>query len=393
MLQKLRDQIQIGLTRISESRESQFAILGEDLSTTKNAGEWKTTFSGDLDDIKTRRDTLKEKSRIVEQWKNAENRRVVVQAEIQDLEAAYANARNELEIHFEDIGAAAFDLYQQTPSSFDETADLLNDMQDLESVIREKEQELQRLETEAKPSSFLSRTLNRGRGMVIRGSLKTREIQRGRRLKLVGEHICESIGLPDLPEGSSLAKQLAPLQGATERLRDVRQRLADAKEEAESIDNERIAIERGERMRNPVKNLEHDIHRIRAELSEIYTNLGHRYYESTAREERVSERISRTVVAIARFDAETDRYEKLLVRVDAGLAMVELEKKKQKLDTERLSLSEKIEALELAQADIQVQIDAKARVRGNQGTLKLPKGRQPTKKNDGSEAAGDSGSS
>ena len=387
MLQKLREQIQTELARIEESRVGQYAVLGEDLSTTKNSGEWKAAFSEDLTLVRTRRDMLKEKSRTVESWKEAEDRGTTIRKEIQELETAYTKVRGELEMHFEDIGAAAYDLYQQTPSAFDETADLLNDMQDLETGVREKELELQRLQTGSKPSSFITKTLNKGRGIVIRGSLKTREFQRGKRLKQVGEHICESLDLPDLPEGSSLAKQLAPLTGATASLRQVRKELSAKKAEAESIDNARIAIEREERMRNPVKNLEHDMRRIGSELAEIYTNLGRRFYDSDARSERVTERISRTVSAIGRLDDEKNRHEKLMLRVDAGLAVVELEKKKEKLDAERESLRERIETLSAAQADVQTLIDTKAKERGSVTTLKLPKDKKPPKKNSGGDAS------
>lgn len=386
MLQKLREEIQTELARIEESKTAQFAVLGEDLSTSKDTGEWKAAFAEDLSQIRERRDMLKEKGRTVESWKKAEDRGNTIRTEIQELEAAYTSARGELEMHFEDIGAAAYDLYQQTPTAFDETADLLNDMQELESGIREKELELRRLQTETKPSSFFAKTLNKGRGMVIRGSLKTREFQRGKRLKQVGEHICESLDLPDLPEGSSLAKQLAPLTGATTSLRDVCRELAAKKAEAEAIDNERIAIEREERMRNPVKNLEHDMRRIGSELAEIYVSLGRKFYESDARSERVTERISRTVSAIGRLDDEKERHEKLLFRVDAGLVVTELEKKKEKLDAEQQSLKERIDTLSAAQADMQALIDAKAKERGSVATLKLPQSKKTPKKNSADSA-------
>ena len=107
MLQKLRDDIMSEFGKIGETRSSQFAVLGEDLSTTKKPGEWKTAFAEELNLIRARKATLKEKNRTIERWKELEIRRAAIRKDVAELDVAYANTRQELEIHFEDIGTAA----------------------------------------------------------------------------------------------------------------------------------------------------------------------------------------------------------------------------------------------------------------------------------------------
>ena len=68
MLQKLRDDITQELSRIGETKEKLLMALGEDLSTTKKAGEWRPAFAGELAAIKERKDKIKEKNRVVARW-------------------------------------------------------------------------------------------------------------------------------------------------------------------------------------------------------------------------------------------------------------------------------------------------------------------------------------
>ncbi len=51
-------------------------------------------------------------------------------------------------------------------------------------------------------------------------------------------------------------------------------------------------------MRNPVRNIEHEISRINTELEEIYLTLGEKFYNSPEKEAPPSARISRAVKLI-----------------------------------------------------------------------------------------------
>ena len=342
------------------------------MSAEKKAGDWGDAVAEQLSIVKDLQAALKDKNLTIERRRALERKLQVLSEERAILDLEHAKLSGELGEHFEDIGAAAFELYQQSPSSFDESAELLADMQQLETGIRAIEKELRQLESTATSGSFFGKTVNKGRGMVLRGRLKTRELQRVKRLKLVGEHICEFADLAALPEDSSLSRRIVSVGDTVDGFRRVRRRLKEVALDHEQLDGERVEIERSARMRNPVRNLEHQVRKLELDLAEQLYELGARYYGSNVKKTMVNEQVSKTLTAVERNDRERKRYEELLSRVEAGLAIDALEKQKGKFRGEIAGLNKKIEELEKGIAGIDKKISGKSVLLGDPATLKMP---------------------
>ena len=364
MLQELKEEIALALARIEARQTEHFTVLGEEIASSKKAGNWKEPFADRFSAVNEIKASLKTKNRTIARWGEIEKRRNEIRFELQELAGDDDRLRVELEESFEAIGAAAFELYQNEPSSFNDTAELLKDMHDLEAGIKEKERELRQLETDGRPDSLFKKTLRKGKGMVIRGSLKTRELQRGKRLKLVGEHVCERIPLAELPNDSALAKQLAYIQSPVSEWREIRGRIDVLKQESSDIESERIAIEKEARMRNPARNMAHDVRRLETELAEVYTLLGREFYTSV-KHGGFGDRAAETISSIKQADDDLEEHLKLLSRVEAAQAIGELESRRESLEDEQQKIQTRIEEVETA-------IGQKLKERGNPATLKLP---------------------
>jgi len=322
--------------------------------------------------IKDLRLDIREKQRILERLRAIENELETVRGERKSLESRIAGIRANLEPHFEGIGAAAFDLYRLSPGSFEEAAELLADMHELEEGIRQKERALAQLQASAESASFFEKTIKMGRGMVLRGSLKSRELQRGKRLKLVGEHICGFADLSALEADTALARRLGPVREAVEDLQAARRRQGELDLEQERLTAERLEIERGLKVRNPLRNLEHELKKLENELSDRLGKLGELFYASRKDMVPVSGRMSKTVSAIEENEEEQKLCAGMLKRVEAGLEIKRLQKRKESLDAEISALNAKIQELQGAKAGIDGEIAAKHELLGDPGTLKVP---------------------
>ena len=149
----------------------------------------------------------------------------------------------------------------------------------------------------------------------------------------------------------------------------MRRRIKELDADRERLDGERVEIEKSVRMRNPVKNLEHEVRKLEFELAERLCQLGERFYGSNVEKTVVNDKVSKTVAAIERNERERKRYEKLFDRVKAGLAIEALGKQKKKLDGEIAGLNKKIEELDK-------EISKQTVLLGNPATLKMPQKRQ-----------------
>ncbi len=371
-LDEIHEEVRSKLNEIQRIRQSHLITLGEELSAVKNPGAWSEAYAKQLSAIKDLRAALLDKKQTFDRWQALERKLETIKEERKSLDLERERLRQELDGHFEDIGVAAVELYKQSALSFNETSELLTDVQQLDVGIREKEKELRQLESAPAPASFFGRTVNKGRGFVLRGSLKSRELQRVKRLKLVGERMCEYADPSAFPEDSSLSRRMASIDGSVDDFRRVCGRIKEIELDRIQVNEERSEIERNARMRNPVKNLEYEMKRLEFELSGQLRELGNQFCTSDAGKTTVNDKVSKTVAVIERSERERTRYEKLLVRVEAGLAIETLEKQKKKLGGEIAALNLKIKELEERIAEIDKEISGNAALRGNPDTLKMP---------------------
>ncbi|MBN1686059.1 MAG: hypothetical protein JW852_05365, partial [Spirochaetales bacterium] len=341
------------------------------LSTTKSEGAWKETLGEKLSSIRQIRAEIREKNKTLDRLRELERGLKESGDEQRSVSSQLEQLRTVMEEHYEGIGAAAFELYRQSPALFRDITELFDDMEQLESGIAEKERELQRLESSAGPGSFIGKTLKRGKGIVLRGNLKTREMQRNRRLKRLGEQLCESADFQGMQSDTVLSRRIAPVSETIESLKFARKRMSELELESERLADERLEMERSAGIRNPLKNLEHAVRRLENELQEYLGVIGMDFYSTCKNDETVSARVSRTVAAIKRNEDETKHYKQLLERVEAGLEIKQLQKRKDNLDNELAAMKARIKELEESRAVLDRDIAEKEKLFGDLESLQI----------------------
>ncbi|MBT3272339.1 MAG: hypothetical protein HN368_04225 [Spirochaetales bacterium] len=369
---QLHEELKSAISQTNETRENQLTSLGDILTSVKKLSILDPAFVEAITNAKNLRKTLREKESTVTRWYAIEKELSEAKSAFKELDESRGGLRTELEGYFEDIGTAAFKLFRKSPSIFANSAGILDDMQEFEMRRKEKEKELHQLESGPDSNSFLGKTFRKGKGMVLRGSLKSRELQRGKRMRIIGQHLCELDTMPDIPEGSDLAVLLGPLSASINSYRKEHGELERITERRSALEQERVAIEKGARMRNPVRNLEHQASQIQHNLQSQYNVIGHLFEEFSTDEDRTSGKVAKILSQIDNNEKEIKKLEKLLGRVEAAVEVDELEKKKLVIGAEQEKLRRRIGELDSEQDKLATEIVKTTKLRGNVASLKLP---------------------
>ena len=368
---QLREKLEIELTNVNQARENQITTLGDVLTSAKKNSISEPTFVESRSKARDIRKVLRDKRASVTRWQEIEKELQENRVATKEFEDKRVSLRSELELHWEDIGEAAFEMYRKSPGVFENSSEVLSDLQNLDSRIQEKEQEIRQLESDNAPGTLIGKTLRKGRGMVLKGSLRSREMQRGRQLRLIGEHLCCLDAAPAVPENSPLSQLMAPLRGSIDTLRGSERALKELGERKTAIEKERVAIEKGARMRNPVRNLEHQISQGESELQSLYNRIGHLFDEFGTDTDRTDGRVGKIFATIDSMDGKIKKLEQLLRRTNAALELEQLEKQAATLDSERRSLQKQMDKLDTDRERIDQEIGKKSKIRGNPATLVL----------------------
>ena len=377
----LQNEIQQALAQNAKALSAQETKIGSIIAGLPKGKIQNAPFFEHAARIHEIQDQIDDKKTTIARWSGIEQELKEIRTQAKELEAKAATLADELEVYYESIGSAAFDMYRDNPSTFKSMEDLLTELQGMETSRRERERKLQKLESGAKPDSLLAKTVNKGRGLMLRGSLRTAQAQRNRQLRAIGEHICEKDALPTFPPSSPLGKTLFPLKELLKDRRDIRREASAIKNKKTEMEEERVVIERRERMRNPIRNMEHEINRMELEVGELHGALGKEFLKSRSKSDYSDDKISAAMAEAKKLVAEERRLKKLQSRAHVALEIEALEAEKAKIAHEVSELQNQIKRLTEDEAAIQDTIEKKVKARGSVSTLKLaPPAKTPQNK-------------
>lgn len=371
-LDTLHSEIKEKLAELQDDHQNKIGLLGEQLSMEKKAGTFSKTHTQQISLIEELRTNLRKVNLLVDRWQVIEEELLSIEEQKKAIDTEHEALYRELSDYFIDIGSSALELYRQSPALFNEIGELLVETDQLESDISGKKEQLRQLQSMMTPGSFLGKTAKKGRELSLRGSIKSREQQWRKQLKLLGERICKSSVVDAVPEDSSLARVIAP---AADTVKEFRRAILRAEElvlDHDRLENERGEIKQSAGGKNPQKTLCNEVEKLEAELARELVGLGTLFYNSDKRGPVTDESISRTVAALDKTERAKRRFEKLVARVDAAIKIENLEEQKRGLGGKIAELNRKIEEYRSMVSAIEKEISNKQKVVGNRDTLKMP---------------------
>lgn len=333
-----------------------------------------TGYAEAVDRIHTTESTIQEKERTIETWNELSDELDTIDDAMRQIAAQVSGKRVELEPLYETIGEAAVELYVSNPSRYTSFAELAEQFVSIEDGIRNRERELQSLETGERQESFIGKTIAKGKGMVLRGSLKSKGNQRSRALRDIGERVCAVDLEGDVvdAEGAAdveLARALLPARTILDDLKRLAEENRQLEENRNEVEKRRLEIEKRERMRNPVRNLGHEVERLKTELADQALELGNAYREADSRLDGVGEAVSATIETIERLDAENKRAEAVIRRLEAAIAVERIGEQIESKQENRNRLEAEIASIDSSVSELKSEKTARTKARGSVASL------------------------
>jgi chromosome segregation ATPase len=308
-----------------EAIESQFRLLGETVVSLDTKTLVATPFIDHVSRIKNLQDEIADKGRTIKKWQDIERQLEVVKKNQKSVESDIASLKKEIEPSYEEIGSAALAESNESHLKFSEVEIALADLSTLEENIREKEREIQQLETGGKLNTFIGKTLAKGKGLVLKGSLVSQSVQKNRLLRGAGEKISE-MEVPELPVNSSLSIAMGAIRPLLEELRKAKVKLTALEKKRTGLAEQKIEIEKNAHMRNPVPNLRHETERLEVQAGELREALGNLYLNTKSPGSAKDGATEESSAIINKLKKENEKNIKLIARYKAAVEVERLEK-------------------------------------------------------------------
>jgi chromosome segregation ATPase len=329
--------------------KNQFEHLGRRIVLFDDAILDDTPFLEPVKEIRALEGQISEKERTIESWNELSDELDTINDAVKQIDADLVAKQSEIEPYFEAIGTAIIDAYDTSSSDFGELADAISSIIAARDNLEERQRELDTLESQG-PDSFLGKTLAKGKGIVLKGTLRSMGAGLARALRELGAKACEAASADATTEPVRAALDpVETLIGDRARLREERAQLERNRAE---VQNGRLEIEKRERMRNPVRNLGHEVDQLKSSIAATALELGRSYFESKQRIDSGDGSVEGALEMIGRLSDEASRAEALIARFRSAIEVDRLGEQietkkgaKARLEAEIASLEKLIEEL------------------------------------------------
>ena len=355
-------------SRNNNAIKNQLEHLGKQVALVDEKQIADAPFAGAVSTIHAKEQELEQKERTIAEWNELSETLESIAADGRLVDVEIAATRAELEPHYESVGEAVLDLYHSTDEELGELSVLADQIVALQEDIRSKERELQSIESGDKQEGFIGKTLAVGRGIVIRGSLRSRGNRRSRALRDIGERVC-MMGIADLDESSPLTKALFPVRESLAELSKLKERRQTLDESTSAAEEKRLEIEKRERMRNPVRNLGHATDLLRTQINELAVEIGTAFVEHEYPMKETSSEIDTARAAITRLEEENGRAETLIERLNAAIAVDRITEQLDGKKAARVQLEAEISAIDATVEELKSEKTVTSKARGTLASL------------------------
>ena len=316
-----------------------------------------------LKEISLVQDQIAAKERTIDHWNELNEELDTIKEAISQIDSETSDRRDDLEPFYEAIGVAAVEAHSDNEA----LSEIVEHVLLLQLDIEDRQREIQTLESNEKSESFIGKTLARGKGMVLKGSLKTKSLLHGRALREAGEKVCE------LPSYESFDATLIDAMGPSREFLDDIKKLAGEKSQLEQnrdeVQQKRLEIEKRERMRNPARNLRHDVDRLNSRMNDVAKELASAYVDSDERAVPADDEIESIVMEIERLGREAESAVKLSERVRAALEADRITAEIDSKRSVRARLETEIAAVDRASDQLKGEKSAQVKARGSSASL------------------------
>ena len=320
-----------------------------------------------LKEISLVQDQIAAKERTIDHWNELNEELDTIKEAISQIDSETSDRRDDLEPFYEAIGVAAVEAHSDNLHRNEALSEIVEHVLSLQLDIEDRQREIQTLESNEKSESFIGKTLARGKGMVLKGSLKTKSLLHGRALREAGEKVCE------LPSYESFDATLIDAMGPSREFLDDIKKLAGEKSQLEQnrdeVQQKRLEIEKRERMRNPARNLRHDVDRLNSRMNDVAKELASAYVDSDERAVPADDETESIVMEIERLGREAESAVKLSERVRAALEADRITAEIDSKKSVRARLETEIAAVDRASDQLKGEKSAQVKARGSSASL------------------------
>ena len=351
-----------------EARDNQIRHMGKTVASLPKKQLEGTTYADGAAKVREAERDWKDKERTIQRWLELGEQLSQLRGALDEADASIRGLKDDLAPSYEHIGAATLSTFEGEPSTFAELQDLLTGVLDIDEEIRRKERELQQLESSTGPASFIEKTLKRGKGLVIRGGIRSKGAHLSKELREIGERVCDTFP----PEGTGdnpVSRALYPVRAQLSALADLQDRRARIQENISALEDERAEVERREGARNPVRNLEHHIERLNVDIAAYRLELGETYLAEAATAPLEDPGLAEALETIERIDAALAEDRMLVDRHRAAAEVRRLDEEISNVERKIARLEGEIGGLRERTAALGAERAQQAEIRGSEDTL------------------------
>ena len=260
------------------------------------------------------RDAIENASSAIERMMDIDQRESDIKQKMKDLRSEREDLGRGLSGVYEQIGAVAFRLYQESPlidagysSAFEALARYQDDVRTIENRLNQ----LQRNRESGKKPGILDRVKKGSKDAYLRNRLNVQENRLPRLLQITGEQLAQGDFISQVDD-EELNRATEPLRSVKKRWDEIDQELQELTQESGRLVEEFNDLSGGHGLRRARSERESDIARLREELNTLFHTIG------TIVEDNRTEEFAETLKDLTKLRQEVARQDELLARLHAG---------------------------------------------------------------------------
>ncbi|HUX52253.1 MAG TPA: hypothetical protein VMW73_15780 [Spirochaetia bacterium] len=186
--------------------------------------------------------------------------------------------------HYEKIGQAAFEFYQENPFSDQEHSDIFSELVQNQQELAGLESAIHETESQREGKSLIDRMMSRGKVALLKSRRQAKLSSLPRLYRAAGEKL-SSTEFTSMVADESIANVAGPFLDNVRKIQELRLDIEQLRREKESLELEADGLCEGKRQHKRVAELENALKIHHEKLSSIYRNIGRIYRKSVGKQD------------------------------------------------------------------------------------------------------------
>ena len=322
--------------------QTHYRDLGEHLNASPQKTFTKTPLATISKDAKKIQSSIKEYEEQIKRIEEIETRRTEIKNEFQELDEKEKEIEKENGPIYARIGAAAFDVYKETPAQFHQYADIFAPLMDQQNEIIRMERDISALSEEEREKGFLGKLVDRGQAAFLKSKRKVREKTLPRYFQGIGKKVCDTDFI-DIAESEELEEAAKPYRENMAALEEIRNKRYSLNAELETLEQELIGFTQEEKTSRKLEELRRTIKDEQRNLSNIYERIGSVYVKHQPEEIKQDDEITNHLRDIQKLNTEIEDANKTIEKLEAAIEVSRIEGEINRMKRNISSLEEDIQ--------------------------------------------------